>query len=137
MNNLNYLNDIKEDLKKLNKLWVVIYGSFLTDYYIPHRSDIDIAVITQKQDKESNIAIWKKFLGEFSEKYDIKIFELLPLNIKIEVIENYQVVFGNPLEISEYFYHYRSIWKDTIHRIESNRFKSIKEKIELLERRKK
>jgi len=137
MNNSNYLNDIKEDLKKLNKLWVVIYGSFLTDYYIPHRSDIDIAVITQKQDKESNIAIWKKFLGEFSEKYDIKIFELLPLNIKIEVIENYQVVFGNPLEISEYFYHYRSIWKDTIHRIESNRFKSIKEKIELLERRKK
>lgn len=137
MNNSNYLNDIKEDLKKLNKLWVVIYGSFLTDYFIPHRSDIDIAVITQKQDKESNIAIWKKFLGEFSEKYDIKIFELLPLNIKIEVIENYQVVFGNPLEISEYFYHYRSIWKDTIHRIESNRFKSIKEKIELLERRKK
>ena len=137
MNNSNYLNEIKEDLQKLNKFWVVIYGSFLSDYYFPHRSDIDIAIITQKRDKESNIAIWKNFGGEFSEMYDIKIFELLLLSIEIEVIENYQVPFGDPLEISEYFYHYRSIWKDMIHRIESNRFKSIKEKIELLERRKK
>ncbi len=137
MNNLNYLNEIKEDLQKLHKFWVIIYGSFLSDHYIPHRSDIDIALITQKRDKESNIAIWKNVWGEFPERYDIKIFELLPLSIKIEVIENYHVVFGNPLEISEYFYHYRSIWKDMIHRVESNRFKSIKEKIELLDRRKK
>ena len=103
MNNLNYLNEIKEDLQKLNKFWVVIYGSFLSDYYIPHRFDIDIAIITQKRDKESNIAIWKNVWGEFSEMYDIKIFELLPLSIEIEVIENYQVLFGDPLEISEYF----------------------------------
>lgn len=137
MKNSNYLNEIKKDLKKLEKFWVVIYGSFLSDYYIPYKSDIDIAIITQKREKESNISIWKNFWGEFSEAYDIKIFELLPLSIKIEVIGNYQVVFGNPLEISEYFYHYRSIWKDMVHRIESNRFKSIQEKIELLEQRKK
>ena len=137
MKNSNDLNKVKEDLKKLDKYWVVIYGSYLSDYYIPHKSDIDIAIITQKRDKESNISIWKNFWGEFPETYDIKIFELLSLSLKIEVIENYQVVFGNPLEISEYFYHYRSIWKDMIHRIESNRFKSIQEKIELLEQRKK
>lgn len=137
MNDSNYLNEIKKDLRKLDKFWVVVYGSFLSDYYIPHKSDIDIAIISQEREKESNISIWKNCWGEFSETYDIKIFELLPLSIKIEVIENYQVVFGNPLEISEYFYHYRSIWKDMIHRIESNRFKSIQEKIELLEQRKK
>lgn len=137
MKNSNYLNEIKKDLKKIDKFWVVVYGSFLSDYYIPYKSDIDIAIITQKREKESNILIWKNLWGEFSETYDIKIFELLSLSIKIEVIENYQVVFGNPLEISEYFYHYRSIWKDMIHRIESNRFKSIQEKIELLEQRKK
>ncbi len=137
MNDSNYLNEIKKDLKKLDKFWVVVYGSFLSDYYIPLRSDIDIAIITQNREKDSNISIWKNFWGEFSKTYDIKIFELLPLSIKIEVIENYQVVFGNSLDISEYFYQYRSIWKNMVHRIEANRFKSLQEKIELLEQRKK
>ncbi len=135
MNEFSFLNNVKEDLKKIDNFWVVIYGSSLSEYYIPLKSDIDIAIITQIKEKKENINIWKDIMGEFAEKYDIKIFELLPLFIKIEVIENYRVIFGNPLEISEYFYHYRSIWKDMVHRIESNRFKSIKEKIELLERK--
>jgi len=135
MNEFSYLNNVKEDLKKIDNFWVVIYGSSLSEYYIPLKSDIDIAIITQIKEKKENINIWKDIMGEFAEKYDIKIFELLPLFIKIEIIENYRVIFGNPLEISEYFYHYRSIWKDMVHRIESNRFKSIKEKIELLERK--
>lgn len=135
MNDFSYLNNVKEDLKKIDNFWVVIYGSSLSEYYIPLKSDIDVAIITQIKEKKENINIWKDIMGEFAEKYDIKIFELLPLFIKIEVIENYHVIFGNPLEISEYFYHYRSIWKDMVHRIESNRFKSIKEKIELLERK--
>lgn len=135
MNDFSYLNNVKEDLKKIDNFWVVIYGSSLSEYYIPLKSDIDIAIITQIKEKKENIKIWKDIIGEFKEKYDIKIFELLPLFIKIEVIENYHVIFGNPLEISEYFYHYRSIWKDMAHRIESNRFKSIKEKIEILERK--
>lgn len=135
MNDFSYLNNVKEDLKKIDNFWVVIYGSSLSEYYIPLKSDIDVAIITQIKEKKENINIWKDIMGEFAEKYDIKIFELLPLFIKIEVIENYHVIFGNPLDISEYFYHYRSIWKDMVHRIESNRFKSIKEKIELLERK--
>jgi len=135
MNEFSYLNNVKEDLKKIDNFWVVIYGSSLSEYYIPLKSDIDIAIITQIKEKKENLNIWKDIMGEFAEKYDIKIFELLPLFIKIEIIENYRVIFGNPLEISEYFYHYRSIWKDMVHRIESNRFKSIKEKIELLERK--
>ncbi|MBY9010103.1 MAG: nucleotidyltransferase domain-containing protein [Candidatus Lokiarchaeota archaeon] len=135
MNEFNFLNNVKKDLKKIDNFWVVIYGSSLSEYYIPLKSDIDIAIITQIKEKKENITIWKDIMGEFAEKYDIKIFELLPLFIKIEIIENYRVIFGNPLEISEYFYHYRSIWKDMVHRIESNRFKSIKEKIELLERK--
>jgi len=137
MNDSNYLNEIKKDLKKLDEFWVVVYGSFLSDYYIPHKSDIDIAIITQKREKESNISIWKNTWGAFSVNFDIKIFELLPLSIKMEVIENYQVIFGNPLEMSEYFYHFRAIWKDMVHRIESNRFKNIQEKITFLEQRKK
>ena len=135
MNSLNYLNDIRKDLIKLEKYEAVIYGSFLSEYYIPQKSDIDIAIITRNREKKNNIIIWKDFAGEFSKKYDVKIFELLPLYLKIEIINNYQVLFGNPLNISEYFYQYRSIWKDMAHRIEVNRFKNINEKINLLERR--
>ena len=135
MNDLNQLNKIRKDLAKLNQHSVVIYGSFLSKYYIPHKSDIDIAIITHHQEKDKNIAIWKELLGEFNEKYDIKIFELLPLYLKVEIIEDYRVLFGDPLEISEYFYHYRSIWKDMAHRITLNRFKNITEKIDLVEKR--
>ena len=135
MNDLNQLNKIRKDLAKLDRYSVVIYGSFLSKYYIPHKSDIDIVIITHQQEKHKNVAIWKETLGQFNENYDIKIFELLPLYLKMEIIGDYQVVFGDPLEISEYFYHYRAIWKDMAHRIEINRFKNISEKIELLEKR--
>ena len=135
MNDFSYLNKVKEDLKKIDKFWVVIYGSALSEYYTPPRSDIDVVIITQLIDKEENMNFWTEITGQLSEKYDIKIFELLPLFIKIEVIKNYKVIFGNPLEISEYFYYYRSIWKDMTYRIKANKFKSIKEKIEILERK--
>ena len=136
MKSLNFLNKIKNDLSKLEKYQAVIYGSFLSKYFIPQRSDIDIAIITRNREKESNIHILKDLAGEFSNKYDIKIFKLMPLYLKIEVIENYQVLFGNPLDISEYFYYFRSLWKDMAHRSEANRFKNINEKFQLLERRK-
>ncbi|NVM44711.1 MAG: nucleotidyltransferase domain-containing protein [Candidatus Lokiarchaeota archaeon] len=135
MNAFNYLNKIRKDLAKLKNYQVVIYGSFLSKYYIPYKSDIDIAIITQHQNKIKNITIWKDTFGVFNEKYDIKMFELLPLYLKIEVIKNYQVLFGDALEISEYFYHYRSIWKDMSVRIKTNRFKTISEKMELIEKR--
>jgi len=122
-------------LKTLEKYQVVIYGSFLTKYFIPHRSDIDIAIITPNPEKEKNILLLKELAGECSVKYDIKVFELLPLYLKIEIINNYQVLFGDPLDISEYFYHFRSQWRDMSRRVKENQFKNINEKLELLERR--
>lgn len=135
MKNLNYLNNISNDLKSLEKYQAVIYGSFLTKYFIPHRSDIDVAIITLDSEKEKNILLLKELAGEFSEKYDIKIFELLPLYLKIEIINNYQVLFGDPLDISEYFYYFRTLWRDMARRVKENQFKNINEKLELLERR--
>lgn len=74
-------------------------------------------------------------MGKVPDVYDIKIFELLPLPVKASVIRKFEMVFGNRLDISEYFYDYRKIWNDTKHRIEENRFKSMKEKIMVLKRR--
>jgi predicted nucleotidyltransferase len=101
MNSLNYLDDLRIDLKKLNKFQAVIYGSILSEYYIPQKSDIDVAIVTQNRDNKKNIFTLRNLAGEVSNKYDIKIFELLPLYLKIEIIDNYQVLFGNPLDISE------------------------------------
>ncbi|MGQ9723169.1 MAG: hypothetical protein ACUVXA_17840, partial [Candidatus Jordarchaeum sp.] len=42
----------------------------------------------------------------------------------------------NPLEISEYFYYYRRLWKDVEHRYRENQFTSYKEVLQGIERRK-
>ncbi|MCX8207851.1 MAG: hypothetical protein N3G75_08490 [Methanothrix sp.] len=35
--------------------------------------------------------------------YDIRIFEILPLRVKASVMSDYVVVYGDALDISEYF----------------------------------
>ena len=137
MNNSISLKEVKNDLEFLNKYWTVVYGSYITEDFIPNRSDIDIAIITRQKEDQTNKNIWIKLLEHTKILYDIKIFELLPLYIKMNIINDYTVLFGDPLEISEYFYFYRKIWKDMEPRIQANKFKNIKEKIILKDNRQK
>ena len=95
-----------------------------------------MAVITQTNDREENIRIWKSFWGKHPDIYDVKIFELLPLYLKIEIINNYEVLYGDILAISEYFYTFLKIWKDMKFRWKENQFINIKEKLDSIERRK-
>jgi len=137
MKNLISLNKIKNDLTFCINYWTVIYGSYVNREYIPGRSDIDVAIITQIKDKQKNIDIWSSLLEEIPYNYDFKIFELLPLYIQIDIIQTYKVLFGDPLEISEYFYQYQKIWKDMVERIKYNQFHGVQEKLDFIERRKK
>jgi predicted nucleotidyltransferase len=126
------LSKIKEDLHFLeDKYEVVVYGSYVEGTMRPS-SDIDIAVISHETEKENNIDILKDLLGKFSIKYDIRIFELLPIHIKISIIKKHQVIFGDPLEISEYFYSFRKKWDDCKNRILSNQFSSYSERLSLI-----
>ncbi|ODS35452.1 hypothetical protein BEH94_06410 [Candidatus Altiarchaeales archaeon WOR_SM1_SCG] len=75
------LNDIQEDLKDLCKSWVVVYGGYVKDRSM---RDVDVAVITKIRDKSENMRLWYSFIGKFPPVYDIKIFELMPLTIKID-----------------------------------------------------
>ena len=126
---------IKEKLNFLKEKYdVVVFGSFVNDEMRPD-SDIDIAVISYQTDKEFNIKLWKNLLGKAPLKFELRIFELLPIYIQISIIEKYRVVFGDVLEISEYFYQYRKKWDDCKNRILMNQFKNISEKLLLLERR--
>ena len=125
------LKTIKADLSKLKEFEVIIYGSFCTSYF-HQRSDIDIAVITRKNLPELNKKIWAELLGKAPDKYDVKIFELLPLEIKISAMKNYKVIFGDKLDISEHFYHFRKLWVDVAHRFYENQFSHFHEKAKAL-----
>ena len=128
-------NNIKNDLRFLADYDVVIFGSYVKKN-TNQRSDIDVAVITKNSDRDDNIATWSELIGKAPEIYDIKIFELLPIQIKASVMDNYEVAYGNMVDISEYFYGFRKMWNDVRHRIEENQFKSAREKIALIEQHK-
>ncbi|MEM3586013.1 MAG: nucleotidyltransferase domain-containing protein [Candidatus Jordarchaeaceae archaeon] len=130
------LEQIKKDLKLLSDFWVVIYGSWARGENTP-RSDIDVAVITGTGDVQANLKTMRSLLGRTPPCYDVRVFELFPLHIKAEVMSNYIVIFGDRLEISEYFYYYRKLWKDVEKRYRENQYTSYKEILQGIERRKK
>lgn len=71
-------------------------------------------------------------MGEFPERDGMNFFELLPLHVKMEVIKDYRVVFGERTDISYYFYSFRNVWEDQERRMERNRFDSVGDRMEKL-----
>lgn len=126
------LQEIRSDLHLLMDYEVVVFGSYASKKAYS-RSDIDIAVLTKKRDRTRCIEIWTEMLGKVPEGYDLKIFELLPLQIKASLMQNYIVVFGDRLDISEYMYDFRKLWNDSKQRFFENQFTSSREKIKALE----
>jgi len=132
--NSEILNKIQVDLVSLkNKYEVVLFGSQVSGGARPN-SDYDVAVISRLKDAKANISLQKDLIGNFSLKYDIRVFELYPINIQISIIHNYKVIFGDILEISEYFYYFRKLWNDSKHRILDNQFTSHKERLVIKEK---
>ena len=119
------LNPLKERYE------VVLYGSQVEGGSRPD-SDIDIAVITRESKTENNIEIQRELLGIYPLNFDVRVFELFPIYIQISIIENFKVLFGDILEISEYFYSFRKKWDDCKHRILSNQFSSHRERLNLI-----
>jgi len=125
------LEDIREDLRSLSKYEVVMFGSYVSEEF-REGSDIDVAVITRKRDFNENVRILKGILGKVKLIYDIRIFELLPLKVKVSVIDNYIVIFGDELKISEYFYYWRKFCEDFKYSLYY--CKDYKEKLEAVKR---
>lgn len=129
------LNRIQRDLRALAEYEVVIFGSRVRGEARP-ASDIDIAVITRSRNQPQNYALYQSFLGIAPPCYDIKVYELLPLKIQIAIADEFQVAFGDALDLSEYFYSYRKLWQDCKVRICANSFHNYKEKLQALQRSK-
>ena len=119
------LSDLKSDFEfiKDEVEGVLLFGSAAKGE-LTTRSDIDIALV-RPSTRRVLFSVFERVGG----KYDIKIFEDLPLHIKMDIINNHQVIIGNEVELSYYFYRYRKEWKDMEHRILSNQFKSVREMI--------
>lgn len=120
---------LKEDFREFKDscLAIILYGSYARGEQT-RRSDIDVCLVNPDQ------GVYKGVLSSVGGKYDVKVFEDLPLYVQINIIESHQVIYGDHLELSEYFYRYRKIWRDMKHRIEENQFHSIEEKIALRRR---
>jgi predicted nucleotidyltransferase len=102
---------------------VLLFGSAAKGE-LTTRSDIDIALV-----RPSTGNVLFRVFERVGGKYDIKIFEDLPLHIKIDIIHNHQVIIGDEVELSYYFYRFRKEWKDMEHRVLSNQFKTVREMI--------
>ncbi len=122
------LDDIRSELSFLSNREVILFGSYVTGESGPI-SDIDVAIITRELDREKNFHTRIEASGKAPQKYDIQIFEMLPLIIKGSILGNFEVLFGNPLEIGMYFYKFRKFWEDYSHRIEVPTFEEIRKGI--------
>ncbi len=123
------IEEMKEILEPLKEKYeIILFGSVVEGGMRPE-SDIDIAIITRNKNEKQNIELQKSLLGKFPLKFDIRVFELFPIDIQISIIRNYKVIFGDPLEISEYFYYFRKKWDDCKYRILSNQFTSYHERL--------
>lgn len=114
---------IKEDFQFLEKdiLGVLVYGSYAKDE-LTSRSDIDICIVigkpsTSKEIRKILSKVWRH-VNINKRNYDVKVFEELPMRVKIEVIEEGKISIGKRPDLYEYFYKFRKIWNDQKHRQE-------------------
>ena len=65
---------------------MLLYGSWARGDAGPD-SDIDICLVAPEA--EDRAGLWREFVSHLRfEKYDVRIFEILPLHIKMAVIED-------------------------------------------------
>ena len=91
--------------------------------------DIDICIVRPVSD-----GILTEIEREFGGKYDIKVFENLPLYIQIEIIRDHRIIYGDEIQLSEYFYRFGRLWEAVELRVRDNRFSSTEERMMLRKR---
>ena len=113
MDKQKILKDFEFAFKK-NILAILLFGSHVKGEETI-QSDIDICIVAPKCDREE---LWHEILRSVdTAKYDVEIFEELPLYLKVEVMENHRILYAkDELDLYEYFYFVRKLWKDQEHR---------------------
>jgi len=107
-----YVEEIERDFAFLKDrvLAILIFGSKAKGEE-HEKSDYDICIV--KADSHEIIREVFRRIDVINKKYDVHLFEELPLYMKIEVIKNHRVIFSRDIYgLYEYFYFYRKLWKD-------------------------
>ncbi len=96
-------------------LGIMLYGSWARNE-AHEQSDIDICIVAPEATDKA--ALWREALGGIRDPhYDVRIFEAMPLHMKMAMIEEGIVVQSKDvLELYEYFYPFRREWEDQKHR---------------------
>ncbi len=104
---------VKKDFEPLldDVLGILLYGSLAAGVDC-ERSDIDISIVAPVIDDK--IRFSRRILSNVRDtRYDVRVFELMPLYLKAEVVENGEVIYTkNIFKLYEYFYYFRKIWDD-------------------------
>ncbi|GAB4324835.1 MAG: hypothetical protein Kow0069_30570 [Promethearchaeota archaeon] len=66
------LGKARNDLAPLKSWEVVLFGSCLTEHFVPNRSDVDVAVVTRSPDRDFNLQVFRGLLGTVPPPYDVK-----------------------------------------------------------------
>lgn len=92
-------------------LGMLIYGSVATGAST-ERSDIDVCVVAPLV--ADKVRFSRTILANVKDvRYDVRLFELMPLYIQMDVIEHGTVIYTQDIyELYEYFYGFRKLWED-------------------------
>jgi hypothetical protein len=92
-------------------LGILLYGSAAKNEQT-ERSDIDVCVVAPEVDDKVRFS--RSIMAQMKDdRYDVRLFELLPLYLKMEVIEDGKVIHArNMYELYEYFFSFRKLWDD-------------------------
>ncbi|WP_297068278.1 nucleotidyltransferase domain-containing protein, partial [Thermococcus sp.] len=101
---MSIIEQLRRDFRpfKDDCMGILLYGSYVRGE-ATERSDVDVCLVNPKA------GTYERVLERLGGKYDVKVFEELPLYIQIEVIKNHRVIYGDELELSEYFYRFRKL----------------------------
>jgi len=95
---------------------VLVFGSYARGN-ATSRSDVDVCLVMPNCNDCRRREIAELAAGKLGKRFDVKVFEFMPLFLKISVINNHIIIFTrDKCELYEYFYFYRKIWKDQKHR---------------------
>jgi len=118
------IGQLKKDFEEFKNgcMGILLFGSY-AEGEPTKRSDIDVCIVKPSE------SILDDINGKLGGKYDIKVFENLPLYVKMEVVRHHEVIYGDKLDLSEYFYFFRKLWQGMEHRIAENKFKDFAERM--------
>ena len=120
---MDVVEEIRRDFAEFAErcLGVLLYGSHAKGESTK-RSDIDVCIVKPEK------GVFDRILGKLGGKYDLKVFEDLPLYVRADIIKNHIKIYAKD-ELHLYLYKQLRIWRDMEHRVIENSFSSVDEKL--------